>query len=145
MNLDTEVTVVRHVISRILACPYSFKNYSIVRDGCIPNLVGPIKFIKEDNTGVYARIPWDINGRYQTNLHEVEIRLQAEVDSIEKKTRTAVSLIDTDLNVIDTFYVESDKLLDMHYDRLTDFAYTIVNELNREISQHVTLEGAKSS
>ena len=143
MNLDTEVTVVRHVISRILACPYSFKNYSIVRDGCIPNLVGPIRFIKEDNTGVYARIPWDINGRYKTNLHEVEIRLQ--VDSIEKKARAVVSLIDGNLNGIDTFYVESDKFLDTHYDRLTDFAYTIVNVLNREISLHVKLEGVKTS
>ena len=143
MNLDTEVTVVRHVISRILACPYSFKNYTIVLDDCMPYLFSPILFIREDNTGVYARIPWDINGRYQTNLHEVEIRLQ--VDNIEKKARAVVSLIDGNLNVIDTFYVESDKFLDMHYDRLTDFAYTIVNELNREISQHVKLEGAQIS
>lgn len=143
MNLDTEVAVVRHVISRIIACPYSFKNYSIVRDGCIPNLVGPIKFIKEDNTGVYARIPWDINGRYKTNLMEVEIKLQ--VDSFEMKARAVVSLIDTDLNVIETFYVESDTFLDTHYDRLTDFAYAIVNKLNLEISQHVPLEGVKAS
>ena len=143
MNLDTEVAVIRHAISRIIYCPYSFKNYSIVKDGCIPNLVGPIKFIKEDNTGVYARIPWDINGRYKTNLMEVEIKLP--VDGVEKKARAVVSLIDADLNVIDTFYVESDKFLDTHYDRLTDFAYTIVNELNLEICRHFPLEGVKSS
>lgn len=143
MNLDTEVTVMRHVISRILVCPYSFKNYSIVKDGCIPNLVGPIQFIKEDNTGVYARIPWDIKGIYKTKLMEVEIRLQ--VDSIEKKAKAVVALIADDLNKITTFYVESDKFLDMRYDRLTDFAYAIVNDLNRAICLHVPLEGVKST
>ena len=143
MNLDTEVTVVRHVISRILVCPYSFKNYSVVKDGCMPNLVGPIRFIKEDNTGVYARIPWEINGRYKTNLMEVEIKLQ--VDSIEKSARAVVTLIDADLNAIETFYVESDKFINMYYDRLTDFAYAIVNDLNRAINLHVPLEGVKSS
>lgn len=145
MNIDTEVSVMRHVISRILVCPYSFKNYSIVRDGSIPNLVGPIQFIKEDNTGVYARIPWlEINGRYKINLIE-EVVIKLQVDSIEKKAIAVVTLIDSDLNKITTFCVESDKFLDIHYDRLTDFAYAIVNNLNCEISRHVSLEGVKSS
>lgn len=144
MNLDTEVTVMRHVISRIICCPYNFKNCTVVLEGGFPQLSGPIRFIKEDNTGVHAVIPWGVNSIYKSNLCEVEISLQ--FDSMEGKARAIVALIDHNLlSKITTFYVESDKFLGMHYDRLTDFAYVIINNLNREISRHVSLEGVKSS
>lgn len=114
MNLDTEVSVVRHVLSRLIACPYTFETYKLVVDRSMSNLpVGPIRFTKEEGYPVCAYIPWEINGDRYTNLKE--IRILFDSGDATHAVRANVALIQHDDNPIMSFNVASDKYLG-HYD-----------------------------
>lgn len=124
-TFDKQMEIVRHVVNNIMYCPYSFNAYN----ACSEPLLG-IRFIKEDNTGVYAIVKWTNNHDNASNL--IRLRLfDATNNRGGQCVGCNIAIVDETYGDIDNLNVKaySNSFIRIRQD-LDDFAYRIVCDIH---------------